>query len=127
MDHSNKICISLDCNNKPVWAKGKNRPNSRCASCQSNLNRYGVTTPERNELLNEQGGICPICLEAMAFSGPGRGRGAACVDHDHSNKEPHVRGIICHACNIGLGKFHDEPETLQRAIYYLLNSDQGGQ
>jgi hypothetical protein len=34
----------------------------------------------------------------------------------------HFRGYICNSCNLGFGKFNDDPETLKRAVAYLLTS-----
>jgi hypothetical protein len=42
------------------------------------------------------------------------------VDHNHKNNI--VRGMLCNHCNRGLGHFRDNPELLQKAIYYLSNS-----
>lgn len=39
------------------------------------------------------------------------------LDHDHITGE--FRGFLCHTCNIGLGKFKDDPAIMLRAIAYL--------
>jgi len=64
-------------------------------------------------MLKEQGGGCAICGETK----PLKGKNYLCVDHCHETGE--VRGILCHACNTGLGKFKDSPELLHTAINYL--------
>lgn len=38
-------------------------------------------------------------------------------DHDHVTGK--FRGMLCNACNSGLGFFRDSPERLRRAIDYL--------
>jgi hypothetical protein len=78
----------------------------------SNLGRYGLTLAGYNELLDRQGGGCAIC----ATPEPG-GRGRFHVDHDH--KTGIVRGLLCHACNVGIGNLGDDPERLRAAADYL--------
>lgn len=77
-----------------------------------NLRRtYGVSLQEKNEMLERQGGVCAICGTGIPGS-----RGWQ-LDHCHNKK--HVRGILCHGCNTGLGLFKDSPEALRKAIEYL--------
>jgi hypothetical protein len=40
-------------------------------------------------------------------------------DHDHTDSTPHVRGILCHSCNVGIGHFKEQPKLLRKAIEYL--------
>lgn len=40
-----------------------------------------------------------------------------CIDHCHTTGK--IRGLLCHDCNTGIGKFEDNIELLQSAIDYL--------
>jgi Recombination endonuclease VII len=64
------------------------------------------------ELFERQNGTCAICgreeWEKVKVLG---------VDHDH--KTGRVRGLLCTDCNMGLGKFKDDPALLRKAIKYL--------
>lgn len=53
-------------------------------------------------------GKCDICSKTVA---------KLFVDHDHNTGA--VRGMLCPACNSGLGLFKDDPVKLQSAITYL--------
>jgi hypothetical protein len=72
--------------------------------------RYGMT---REEAVERFGDRCNICGSA---DGMGR-HGNLHVDHSH--KTGKVRGVLCHECNTGLGKFRDDPELLRKAAAYL--------
>lgn len=72
--------------------------------------RYKITEDEYAERLAEQDGVCWICQRAPR-------RGYLHVDHDHANGS--VRGLLCMACNKGLGMFCDNEEWLERAAQYL--------
>lgn len=81
---------------------------------------YGMTLDEYEEIYRTQDGVCAIC-----GSGPHGGPEWArkqwlSVDHCHTTG--HIRGLLCDNCNIGLGKFKDDPEFLQVAIEYLTRS-----
>lgn len=72
---------------------------------------YGITVADYERLLTEQGGGCAIC--DIAIDNERR----LAIDHDHITGE--VRGLLCRACNQGLGQFGDDPERLERAGMYL--------
>lgn len=71
-------------------------------------NLYGLTLEDFNEFEMEQNGRCKICLKEEKLV----------VDHCHDSGL--IRGLLCHKCNLALGLFDDNVETLQRAIDYLI-------
>ncbi len=89
-----------------------------CASCyqtwwrkQHPGRKYGVKDETYFAALAAQDGKCAICLQLCTK------RSRLSVDHDHATKA--FRGLLCDACNNGLGRFNDDPAVLQRAIGYL--------
>ena len=87
--------------------------------------RYGITIPQRDKLLSDQGMKCPICGTTISFDGTaGSKRDTANIDHCHSAMV--VRGILCWPCNTALGKFEDRVDILENAITYLKKSQKAG-
>jgi CRISPR/Cas system-associated protein Cas10 (large subunit of type III CRISPR-Cas system) len=72
--------------------------------------RYGITSKDRDTMLNAAGHACEIC---------GR-RDALVVDHDHNTGE--LRGILCRVCNLAIGNLGDTIESVERAVAYLAAS-----
>lgn len=75
--------------------------------------RYGLTLERYIEMLDLQGGHCAIC----GATEPGGNSSVWHVDHCHSSGR--VRGLLCGACNRGLGQFRDDPDRLRSAVDYL--------
>ena len=80
-----------------------------------------MTLDEYNALLQAQEGRCAICLSPE----PGFKKGRFAVDHDHSCC-PSVkscgrctRGLLCHNCNLTLGRMRDNPAAIQRMLDYV--------
>lgn len=78
---------------------------------------FGITMDDYETILDGQMGVCAICggMETRKDN-----KGNICrlaVDHDHDNGS--VRGILCNACNTGLGRFRDDPDLLRKATNYL--------
>ena len=73
---------------------------------------YGITIDEYNLLYKKQNRGCAICSVPT-----GSNDKRLSVDHNHQTGE--VRGLLCDDCNIGLGKFKDNPNLLAKAINYL--------
>ena len=93
-----------------VYARNAATQTARDRRCHLKGN-YGLTPDSFAALLAAQGDRCAICATADP-----RGKGW-CVDHDHGSGL--VRGILCCACNRGLGLFKDSPAVLVAAAGYL--------
>lgn len=76
---------------------------------------YGITLAGYDELLLKQGGVCAICGQLEKSKRKAR----LSVDHNHITGA--IRGLLCAACNAGLGHFTDSPSLLRRAAGYLKN------
>jgi hypothetical protein len=70
---------------------------------------YGIDLFDYNLMVEMQGGRCLICQKTFEHQ--------LVVDHDHQTKE--VRGLLCSQCNQGLGFFHDDATSLERARLYI--------
>lgn len=68
---------------------------------------------QHGEQLQWQGGGCAICGALVAD----KTHKLLALDHDH--KTGKTRGLLCTNCNLGLGKFQDDPELLEAAARYL--------
>lgn len=88
------------------------------------LRNYSISLEQYNKTLADQGGVCAIC----GTDNPGEKAGKKLnfvVDHDHgccSGRKSCgncVRGLLCFACNFGIGSLRDSTTILQNAIRYL--------
>jgi hypothetical protein len=75
---------------------------------------YAMTIDDIYAMHKAQDGRCANvgCREIIQALGRGRA-----VDHDH--KTGKVRGMLCKACNLGLGLFNDSPRRLVGILAYL--------
>lgn len=79
--------------------------------------RYGITQERFDEMLLEQGGVCAICSQPeTALHNTGQVRRLS-VDHCHETGA--VRGLLCHRCNLVLGRVEDATAILDAAAVYL--------
>lgn len=89
-----------------------NSPNYKANVRKAQLKRnYGISPELYDQKLDQQNGRCAICKELD------ENREFLSVDHNHQTGA--VRGLLCHNCNIGLGKFRDSAQFLSNAIWYL--------
>lgn len=97
---------------RKCWAKYQRK--------QILMRRFGITPETYDRMLNDQGGGCAVCGTTKGLRVGDRELRFS-VDHDHNTGA--VRGILCHSCNQGIGRFRDDPELLRRAADYLENKE----
>lgn len=74
---------------------------------------YGISVEDYDAMLEKQDGGCAICGRTESDE---TGRRLH-VDHDHGTGE--LRGLLCNACNRGIGYFGDDIDRMEAAILYL--------
>ena len=77
---------------------------------------YGLSLETLELMQQMQGNKCAICRGELERPGVKK-RGDMHIDHDHQTGD--VRGLLCGQCNVGLGSFKDDPETLTAAARYI--------
>jgi len=110
-----KVCSSKAINgvykpktHDPLNPKVARRNYSKEIAREKHLNRsYGMTQVDYTLIELIQEGKCAICKEETTLV----------VDHDHTTGK--VRGLLCSACNKGLGLFRDRVSFLLAAVNYL--------
>jgi len=83
---------------------------------QKQLERYGLTVDQHDEMLADQKGLCAICGNPPKPDGV-RASSRLHADHDHVTGR--VRALLCNSCNNGLGRFKDDPALLRAAAAYI--------
>lgn len=74
---------------------------------------YNISLDQYNEMFEKQEGRCMICGKHQDDL-----KQKLAVDHCHKTKK--IRGLLCNACNRGLGYLKDDPKIVENALKYLL-------
>jgi hypothetical protein len=99
---------------KRATAWNKANPERRNATSRKHAwKRQGIaiTMEDFQRRLLEQGGRCAMCGTDKP------GARDWCVDHDHASG--HIRGLLCHTCNMLLGLAKDSTSRLLAGVKYL--------
>lgn len=85
-------------------SRDKTRKNQRKAELKY---RYKLSWDDYQGLITKQEGRCAICdTEAPLV-----------VDHCHETKR--VRGLLCNACNVGIGFLKEDKDIMKKALEYI--------
>lgn len=86
----------------------ENRPKAYLYELQK---KYGISKPEAERLLSENGICCAIC--GVAFDGKNKRN----LDHCHATGK--VRDFLCRRCNSVLGLVNDDGTLLKKIMQYI--------
>ena len=77
------------------------------------MRKYGITVKRKEEMWDEQKGLCAVCGTPMisVFNRD------CCVDHDHKTNK--VRGLVHWYCNIIVGVFEAKPVLFEQVQSYI--------
>lgn len=102
--HCSRACVNERNVNSPAW-------NDRQRNYKYKSN-YGINIEIYNELFNKQNGCCAICKKHQIEF-----KKHLHVDHDHITGK--VRGLLCHNCNLAIGRLQDSPVIIASALEYV--------
>lgn len=93
---------------------------SYCKKCASGVQlirnvkrKYNLEASDYDKMLHKQGECCAIC--GIKSSDYGKK-----FSIDHCHKTMKVRALLCNNCNVGIGLFKENLDTLVSAISYLM-------
>lgn len=98
---------------------------SWCKQCSSDSTResdfklkYGLTVSLYYLILKEQDNKCDCC-DKIIYSKDESPKQTLTAHVDHCHKTGRIRGLLCGACNSGIGHLGDNKEGLERALAYV--------
>lgn len=119
------VCIEDNCD---VLTRGKRCVKHRYSSTKVWTNKgdaqrnhaykrkYNLTLEEVYFLFSVFHGKCGICKNNVILPTKTRGQPLNAMVIDHNHKTGNVRGILCGACNKGIGFLKDDPKLLKKAM-----------
>lgn len=88
----------------------------RRGSRKHELKKFGMIEADYTKLLEKQNYVCAICKKPETVklkSGQ-----VKCLAVDHCHDKGHVRGLLCYACNVGIGLLKHDAARLRAAALY---------
>lgn len=113
------LCSGFRCKVCFVKFKAENKTFDKTEWRRARL--YGLAPGGFDLMWKSQRGLCKLCSKELQTPSLGRGQGLDVVAIDHCHATGKVRGLLCNACNKGIGLLNDDPKLLKLAIEYLEN------
>ncbi len=104
-------CIPCFKDRNAKWDKENPEKSLDVRRAVSRKINFGISKEDYAQMLVDQNNSCAICKKEIGWE--------SAVDHCHDSKK--VRGLLCRNCNLGLGGFKDNIETIRKAIEYVKN------
>ena len=112
-DGKQSHCKSCHNARKAAWREANPEQDAEHKRRSHLKRKYGITEEQYDAMLEAQDGKCACC----GTTEPG-GTGTFHVDHCHDSDE--IRGLLCKACNIGIGELGDNLDGVWQAMLYLV-------
>ena len=119
MNNTVTVCTKCDA----TFVRPKAHGSSYCSSCNKAYRKHLAQLRKNNPIPDNH--RCEVCGKSSTELRPRLNRHGVelnCWFLDHDHESGRFRGYLCMNCNLGLGKFMDDPEILANAIKYLSQS-----
>lgn len=114
-----RIYYSNNKERKSEYSKNNRKFNTRAYKNREFKSKYGISIDIYDNILENQGNSCAICkIHKSLFNY------WLVVDHCHTTGK--VRGILCRNCNLAIGYFKDNIESIKNSIIYIEKSKENG-
>lgn len=108
------------CGTGYVIPEGMHKARPYCPSCLSTYQKVLGGLKKKHPIPSDHACECCGKVEEDLTVHYGRNGNPISVWRlDHCHETGQFRGWLCANCNIGLGKFYDDPSLLQKAIQYI--------
>jgi hypothetical protein len=111
---------SIPSKNKAFYQTVWRQKNPEKAKSNDLKKLFGITLEDYKAIQTKQNDLCAICHQKETMLGKDGAPVYMAVDHCHATNK--IRGLLCAACNKGLGAFKDDTKLLANAIQYLIDT-----
>lgn len=113
-----KTCAT--CKEEFYIADGMHRGRPYCNPCANAHSRNRRLLKEKHPIpVNHRCECCGKSEDDLTIHYGVQGQSVSPWRLDHCHETGEFRGWLCHNCNIGLGRFYDDPDLLMKAISYI--------
>ena len=85
------------------------------------MRKYGIDSGGFDLLWIVAKGKCNICGCDLTMPTQTRGQALSTAVIDHNHETGNLRGLLCNACNKGIGLLKDSPEIIHNAWRWVKN------